>query len=248
MNCRYLPLGDSAFTVELPELSGAEGARHIQVIRTRVQDAIDQGVLSGIIDVISAVRSLTICIDPLKADISIIETNIKNIINGPIDKAATIGRQWSFPACYQGEYAPDLEEIATRAGITPDEVIKIHSAPIYDVLLIGFLPGFPFMSEINSILQFPRRKEPRLKVPAGSVAIANTQTAIYPWESPGGWHLLARCPVSLFDPAWDQPSLLSPGDRVKFDPVTINDYHQIEDDLKNKRIDPLSFLTLGNDE
>ncbi|MEH6496092.1 MAG: allophanate hydrolase subunit 1, partial [Pseudomonas marincola] len=143
--------------------------------------------------------------------------------------------------CYEGEYAPDLEEVAQRSKLSTNEVIQLHSSMIYDILFIGFLPGFPFLAELPEILRFPRRTSPRLRVPAGSVAIANDQTAIYPWESPGGWHLLGRCPVPLFNSAWAEPSLLTPGGQVSFEAVSEKDFKTLETDLASGQLSPTSF-------
>lgn len=243
MDSRVLMLGDAAFTIEFPGLSGVAGAHCVRVLHRNVQEKIEQGQLTGIIDLISATRSLSICLDPEIADFSKVCDAVHALASKPYDEEVSSEHLWTLPACYHGEYAPDMNEISHQSDLATDEVIKLHSETIYDILLIGFLPGFPFMSEISERLRFPRRTNPRLRVPAGSVAIANEQTAIYPWESPGGWHLLARCPIPLFDANWECPSLLSPGARVRFDPVSEQDFKTIEADIAGGRLSPHSFVS-----
>ena len=243
MDIRVLTLGDSAFTIEFPTLKGALGARRVRTLRDRVQHEIDAGVLLGILDVISASRSFTVCLDPQKADYNFVRDHVADLAQEPMDEVENAGQLWRLPACYEGDYAPDLEDVAKRSGLNPKEVIDLHSSVTYDVFLIGFLPGFSFMGEIDEKLRFPRRTSPRVRVPAGSVGIANEQTAVYPWESPGGWHLLARCPVPFFNSTWEQPSLLSPGVRVRFDPITISEYDKLLAELESGNLSPQSFLS-----
>jgi KipI family sensor histidine kinase inhibitor len=138
---------------------------------------------------------------------------------------------------YGGEDGPDLVDVAHAGGLDPAAVIEAHAGVDYVVYMLGFLPGFPFMGDVPPALRLPRRSEPRVRVPAGSVAIATGLTAIYPWESPGGWHLLGRCPAPLFDPSLNPPALLAAGDRVRFMPVTIEAMAGIEADLRAGRLD-----------
>jgi KipI family sensor histidine kinase inhibitor len=120
------------------------------------------------------------------------------------------------PVCYGGDCGPDLAEVAARARMAPEEVVARHSAGNYTVAMLGFAPGFPYLLGLDPALETPRRADPRTRVPAGSVAIGGAQTGIYPRELPGGWQLIGRTPLVLFDPAREQPCLLAPGDRVRF--------------------------------
>ncbi len=129
------------------------------------------------------------------------------------------GEEKQIAVCYGGDCGPDLEAVATRVGLTPDEVIALHSGATYTVAAVGFSPGFPYLLGLPERLRIPRRETPRLAVEAGSVAIAGGQSGIYPNASPGGWHVLGRTTETLFDPFSKQPSLLSPGDRVRFLPL-----------------------------
>src|SRR5262249_54696383 len=129
-----------------------------------------------------------------------------------------------IPACYDPSVAPDLAEVATRTGLTQQQVAQRHSAVTYHVYMVGFLPGFPYMGDLPQELALPRRENPRTHVPAGSIAIATTQTAVYSLESPGGWHLVGRTPASLWDLQCDPPVVLAPGDKVLFEPISRNDH------------------------
>jgi len=241
MKSRFLMLGDSAFTVEFPDLSGVEGARHVRALRSRIEAKIGAGEISGVLDLVSASRSLTMVLDIHTADFDQVLQAVKSLADEGDNQQEAAGCLWQLPVCYDGEYAPDLTEVAKTAQISADDVVNIHTGDIYDVLLIGFLPGFPFLAEVDPKLRFPRRTTPRVKVPAGSVAIANNQTAIYPWESPGGWHLLGSCPVPLFDANRDTPALIGPGDRVKFNPVSMAEYEKLLTAANGGELDATKF-------
>ncbi len=125
-------------------------------------------------------------------------------------------RRIDIPVEYGGEAGPDLDEVARHTGLSPSEVVRRHCAAEYTVYFLGFLPGFPYLGGLDSTLAMPRRREPRIAVPAGSVGIGSEQTGIYPWTSPGGWQLIGRTSVQLFDAASSSPALLSAGDTVRF--------------------------------
>lgn len=130
-----------------------------------------------------------------------------------------LGRDVEIPTRYGGSDGPDLETVAQRLGLSSTEVIELHSGATYQVAMLGFQPGFPYLLGLPERLQLPRQDSPRARVPAGSVALAGAQTGIYPGVSPGGWHLIGRTPLTLFNPMEAEPSLLVPGDRVRFVPV-----------------------------
>ncbi len=129
------------------------------------------------------------------------------------------------PVCYEGEMAPDLEDVAAHSGLTVDDVIRLHSGTKYLVYFLGFSPGFPYLGDLPAELATPRLKTPRLRVPAGSVAIGGSQTGIYPVDSPGGWRLIGRTPLPLFTPEKNPPTLLQMGDRVHFVPITMKEFN-----------------------
>jgi len=147
---------------------------------------------------------------------------VKHIVAAAVVSSdAALHRSVLIPACYGGSSGPDLAAVAAHTGLSEAEVIARHAAPVYRVAFIGFLPGFPYLIGLDPMLAMARRATPRTRVPAGSVAIGGAQTGIYPVSSPGGWHLLARTAVRLFDPQHAAPSVLCAGDRLRFRPVSL---------------------------
>lgn len=133
-----------------------------------------------------------------------------------------------IPVCYGGEAGPDLDYVASCNGLTPEDVIRIHQQGEYSVHMIGFAPGFPYIGGMPPEIAAPRRKSPRLKIPAGSVGIAGEQTGVYPIETPGGWQLIGRTPLALFRPEEEEPSLLRAGDRIVFKAITYQEFTEWE--------------------
>ena len=133
------------------------------------------------------------------------------------------------PVCYGGDFGPDLAEVAVACDLTPDDVIARHAPSPHVVHMLGFAPGFPYMGGLDARLTVPRRATPRTAVPAGSVAIARDQSAIYPFEAPGGWNLIGRTPLRLFRPTTQPPCLLEPGDEVRFVPISSVQYHRLKE-------------------
>ena len=131
--------------------------------------------------------------------------------------------------CYGGEYGPDLLEVAQHCSLTPKEVIARHTAPTYRIYMLGFTPGFPYLGGMDPSIAAPRRKEPRIHIPAGSVGIAGEQTGVYPIVSPGGWQLIGRTPLRLFDPQKEQPILLSAGAGIRFVPSDEEAFRKMEE-------------------
>ncbi|MBC2840455.1 5-oxoprolinase subunit PxpB [Robiginitalea sp. SC105] len=139
-------------------------------------------------------------------------------------------QEWELPVCYEGEFAPDLGEVAARLGTTAEEVVRRHCGTSYRVYGIGFLPGFLYLGGVPENLEVPRKETPRLKVAKGSVGLASQQTGIYPQESPGGWNVIGKCPIPLFDPVRKPPCFISLGDKVRFQAVSEAEFnlHRIE--------------------
>lgn len=211
---RFRSAGDRALVVEFGDRIDRALSEHV----LRLKSAIDAEPPAGIVETVPTFRSLAIYYDPLVTSRVALEGAIGRLIEGAA-AAATAARLWRVPICYDDGFAPDLAEIARRVGLSPAEVARRHSALTYHVYMLGFLPGFPYLGDLPAELALPRRAEPRLRVPAGSVAIATTLSAIYPYESPGGWHLIGTTPVRLFDAARPRPALLRPGDAVRFEPI-----------------------------
>jgi inhibitor of KinA len=142
------------------------------------------------------------------------------------DSPTYTSREVLIPVCYGGDFGPDLEFVASHNQLTPEEVIAIHTSGSYQVYMIGFAPGFPYLGGLDEHIAAPRKETPRAVIPAGSVGIAGKQTGIYPIETPGGWQLIGRTPLALFNPDRKHPSLLQAGDTVKFVAITPDDFAQ----------------------
>lgn len=141
----------------------------------------------------------------------------------------TINKEiYTIPVCYDEELAWDLEALCKQHDISKTELIEYHTAPLYPIHFIGFLPGFPYLGGLDKRIATPRKKTPRTKIPAGAVGIAGAQTGIYPISSPGGWNLIGRTPVRLFDPNAKQPALLKPGNYVSFNSISVTEYKKIQ--------------------
>jgi len=213
---KYLSCGDTAFSVEFGTAIDPAINAKVMGLHAAVKAATAAGRLPGVVESVPSFRALLIHYDPLRTSRAALEPAVAALVAQ--DRSATaVGRHWLIPCCYDDpEFAPDLPDVAARTQMTPEQVIALHSGAEFTVYVVGFMPGFPFMGGLPKALELPRRKQPRLAVPQSSVAIALVMTGIYPWESPGGWHLLGRTPLRMFDPRRAEPSLLGPADRVRF--------------------------------
>ncbi len=172
--------------------------------------------IKGIKDLVPSYRSLMVVYDPLIISLNSLESQMNAIWNALDDSRRPDPRTVEIPVVYGDKYGPDLEWIADYHKMTPQDVIRLHTQPTYQVYMIGFMPGYPYMGKVPDELVTPRRKTPRTHVHRGSVGIAQKMTGIYPVDSPGGWQIIGRTPVHLFDPQGKPPSFLEMGDRVKF--------------------------------
>jgi inhibitor of KinA len=223
MKPRILALGDGALTLEF-------GDRIDQALNAKVmaaRDALAAMKLEGISDVVPTYRSLTVHFDPLRLDRdSLIERLLETAQALPGESALTT--RWLIPVIFGDEFGPDLTEVARTTGRSEEAVIEAICSTELRVFLIGFLPGFPYLGELPEWLRLPRRATPRTAVPANSLAIAGAQAAVYPWQSPGGWHLLGRTPIKLFDLSdTARPALLAPGDTVRFAAVGNEEFQRL---------------------
>jgi KipI family sensor histidine kinase inhibitor len=211
---RFLSAGDRALVVEF----GDHIDRALSEEVLRLASSLRSTELAGVVETVPTFRSLMVHYDPLVTSRGELEGAIASLLDRtPAPRtAATL---WRVPVCYEDEFAPDLAEVARLTGLVPAEVVRLHSSVRYHVYMLGFLPGFPYMGDLPAALALPRRADPRVRVPAGSVSIATSLTAIYPYESPGGWHLIGTTPVRLFDIERASPALLAPGDAVLFEPI-----------------------------
>jgi inhibitor of KinA len=212
---RYRIMGDRSVLVELGDEMSPQVNRQVREFSL----VLKKSPIEGLIDVVPAYRSFLIIYDPFKLNPVIIKSRMEDIqrkIEGiEIPKPETR----EIPVLYGGEYGPDIEWVARYHAIRVEEAIKLHTGTTYQVYMIGFMPGFPYMGELPEGLVTPRRETPRTVIPQGSVGIAQRQTGIYPVESPGGWQILGRTPLKLFNPLDSPPTLLEMGDMVKFFPI-----------------------------
>ncbi len=206
---RLHSLGDAALLCELPPPATLAQQQQIWALANEaLQWPAVQEALPGM-------NNLTLMFDPARIDAAELEMQV--LAAWPQLAAAAIeGRTIEIPVAYGGEHGPDLADVAAHTGFTPAEVVRRHAAGEYVVYLLGFLPGFAFMGGLPPELATPRRAEPRVAVPARSVGIGGAQTGVYPLVSPGGWQLIGRTSLEMFDPAAAEPTLLRPGDRVRF--------------------------------
>ena len=211
---RYL--GDRGLLVELG--SGIDPAVNRRV--QQLQQRLAHENIGGVVETVPAYRSLLVVYDPLQAAPEVLKRRIAGLCR--FDAAAPPEERdiFEIPVVYGGEEGPDLDAVAAYHGLAREDVIRLHSGRVYRVYMIGFTPGYPYMGELPEALNTPRRDTPRTHIPKGSVAIAQRQTGIYPVVSPGGWQIIGRTKVVLFDARRETPSLLTMGDQVRFIPVS----------------------------
>lgn len=221
------PLGDSALVVELGTgMDAATSQRTLQLFRQ-----LQRHLLPGVLNLVPAYASLSVFYDPVQIKrhgsregtaFEQVAAWIEDLPVGTMPDDG--GAHLRIPVCYGGNWGPDLEELAAFAGLPAREVVRLHHQPTYRVYMIGFLPGFPYLGEVEPRIAMPRKETPRLNVVAGSVGIAGGQTGIYPFDSPGGWQIIGRTPLALFDADQEKPALLSPGMTVEFYPITPDEF------------------------
>ncbi|MDQ3513762.1 MAG: 5-oxoprolinase subunit PxpB [Chloroflexota bacterium] len=208
-------LADGAIRVEVAgEASPLATARVVALAR-----AIREDDLPGVLDILPAYVTVVVIFDPATADPEAIESAVVRLASTLPETASTPAREVTLPVAYGGEDGPDLDDVARHVGLSPAAVVTRHAGETYTVACLGFAPGFPFLLGLPPDLATPRLTSPRTTTPVGSVAIGGVQTGVYPLATPGGWRIIGRTPVPLFDPAVADPFLLRPGDRLRFDPV-----------------------------
>jgi KipI family sensor histidine kinase inhibitor len=215
------PIGDRGLLLEF----GDEISREINEKVRRMALAIQAQATEGILETVPTYRSLLIIYNPILLPIEDLKKRLERIEKGLQQTPLQEPKLTRIPVVYGSIYGPDLESVARYLRISPEDVIRLHCSKPYLIYMIGFMPGYPYMGELPQTLVVPRLKTPRLVVPKGSVAIAQRQTGIYSMESPGGWQILGRTPVELFNPEKDPPALLQMGDFVQFYPISEEEFH-----------------------
>lgn len=218
-----IPLGDSAVTVELGEAIDPDINALVIAYANRI---VEQG-WSGIVGVVPTYRSITVHYDPVQWDVTALTDRLLTLPCPNPHKGASQERLHEIPVLYGGDFGPDLEDVASFAGLEPSEVIALHASVCYRVYMLGFTPGFPYLGLLPEKLAIPRLPSPRPRVPPGSVGLADRQTGIYPIETPGGWRLIGRTPIPLYRRNGSTPFLLKPGDLVQFRPIEPGEFERL---------------------
>jgi len=230
-----VPLGDAALILRVRERFDDAPEETLDAVLRAFQQ-LQHAAIPGVIELAPAYTSVAVFFDPIVVAKSAeipdktfdwIATRVRAVVAGftaPGKRTRLRSQTIEIPVCYDAEFALDIDDVAGRANISPSEVIQLHSTFQYRVACIGFVPGFPFLTGLPKKLATPRRETPRKAIPAGSVGIGGGQTGIYPLRSPGGWNLIGRTPLSLFNPQKNPPTLLRAGQRVRFRAITRDEF------------------------
>jgi inhibitor of KinA len=220
---KLLYAGDAAVAIELGDTIDPAVNRRVHDLR----QLIEQRHVAGIIETVPTYRSLLVYYNPLATTRSALERELRDLAAAGTSVGRSPARLVEVPTAYGGEFGPDLGFVAEHAGLPVEDVIRIHSATDYLVYMMGFTAGFPYLGGMSPTLATPRLATPRARIPAGSVGIAHEQTGIYPADSPGGWRIIGRTPLRIFDAARTPPVIIEAGDYVRFVPVAAEEYRDV---------------------
>lgn len=211
---RLLPCGDTAFTIAFGDTIDADLNATVLALDAALSDA----ALEGVVETVQAYASLTVHCDPVSIDPAELGQKILTLARSALTPPQA-GRIWRIPVVYGGAFGADLDAVAAHHGLSPDTVVARHSEPEYRVAMLGFLPGYAYLSGLDPTLALSRRPSPRPTTPAGTISIGGGQALVASIAAPSGWHLLGRTPVCSFMPGRNPVFLFEPGDRVRFAPV-----------------------------
>lgn len=220
---KYLPSGDKAVVMEF----GNEISREVNARIRNLINLMDEAQICGVEELLPTYRSIMIMYDPMKIEYGKLVENLEALSHKTVEGEEEKIRIVEIPTLYGKEYGPDIDFVANHNNITVDEVVRIHTGTDYLVYMLGFTPGFTYLGGMSEKIATPRLSSPRAKIPAGSVGIAGSQTGMYPSETPGGWQLIGRTPLKLYNPEQEPPVLLSAGDYVRYVSVSQYEYDQI---------------------
>lgn len=239
---KYLPAGDKAVVMEFGNEISAE-------INTKIKNTVktlEEAKIYGIEELLPTYRSILINYDPLKIQYIDLIRSLDEIKNKTVQNREEEIKVVELPVCYGGEFGPDIDYVAQHNNLTTQEVINIHTGEDYLVYMLGFTPGFAYLGGMSEKIATPRLSSPRLKIPAGSVGIAGTQTGIYPSETPGGWQLIGRTPLKLYNPKKEPPALLNAGDYIRFVSISQQEYQFILSQVEEDKYQVIT-ITKGGD-
>ena len=222
MSVSFLPCGDTAFTVEFGDRVDRLLSRQVLSLHARLREH----PLPGLLETVPTFRSLLVHYDPLQTSQKVLYELILPIASKDMTSEPN-SQTFTIPACYDKAVAFDLEHVASELEMDPEHVIRLHSDTLHYVYMIGFAPGHPYLGDLPQSLTLPRRKDPRVKVPAGTIAIAVGMTVVYPFNNPCGWHVIAQTPLRLFDQRRSRPNLLAAGDTVQFHPISLTEFRRL---------------------
>jgi KipI family sensor histidine kinase inhibitor len=215
--------GDCALLVEFGSIISSENSRRVADLTARLVDSSDPDV----VHVQPAYSSVLVRFDARRTDHAAVSARLRELLTADPRRKPPPARIREIPICYGGEFGPDLRDVALAAKLSPEETVAAHAGAEFSVGFLGFMPGFAYLSGLPAKLAVPRLAAPRRSVPAGSVGIAGPQTGVYPVSSPGGWRLIGRTPLVMFDPAREPMSLLALGDLVRFKPISVEEYEAL---------------------
>ncbi|MDO5037805.1 MAG: 5-oxoprolinase subunit PxpB [Tissierellia bacterium] len=231
MTINYKPVGDQGLLMEFDNKISPAISRTIRHIMNQLEE--DQAYRSwGIRELIPTYRSILILFDPMVTDLEALRSQLEGLSLSLEGGASEKKRVIVIPTCYGGDMGPDLAHVAQVAGLSQEEVIRRHQAPDYLVYMLGFTPGFTYLGGLDPQIATPRLEKARLRIPAGSVGIAEAQTGIYPIDSPGGWQLIGRTPLQLMVPEEDPPVLIRAGDYIRFEAIDQETYQAIDQAIR----------------
>jgi KipI family sensor histidine kinase inhibitor len=221
---RFQPASDQSLLVYFDQRITLDAHRGVR----RLLGLLERVPVVGVRNLHPAYCSLLVEFDGLTLSHGEVETILRGYLNRLEDVPLAEGRQLQIPTCYGGEFGPDLDEVAALHGMTLAQAIRLHASVTYLVYFLGFVPGFAYLGELPEALATPRLTSPRRSTPPGSVGIAGNQTGVYPFAAPGGWRLIGRTPIMMFRPDRDDMSFLSIGDRVRFVPISVAQFAELE--------------------
>ena len=223
MNVRYIPSGDSAFILRFGTLMSEEINQQIRALTILLNENKPQGV----IEFVPSYTDLLVTYDPLVLSYTELLKYLKKAVSELEDVDLPKVRIIEIPVCYGDEFGEDMEAVKKETALSLEKIVEYHSAPKYLVYMLGFTPGFCYLGGMDHKIATPRKEVPSQLIKAGSVGIAANQTGIYPIDSPGGWQIIGRTPLKIFDPEAEDQFLISAGDYIKFKPIDKSEYERI---------------------